>query len=314
MSGSNADRGPTSMTYSDQMGSRSRKAWLLLVKGEEVKVFGGETIPAWCVVRGTDYRKNGMWSHSTYRLELAPGVRAISGNDGWETGRFAEGLRSAVRRAAPIDRWTDFGEALGISVPSAMTFLRAWRPRAADRFDEVDVQMNALDDAADAVGAQAEIETVTVSFGSPTRRERSEGFWENPKQIPGHAGEIRLIDPSKGWEKENISVHGVVGSVLSATHAAGHGGGYVTVTLALVPGTEVQAPELEVAHVSTPVEEPKVEVVPVTTFAYVSRKDFRCTCGGWAQLTGGEFVRYNAGESIVTTCGKCSLSGEVRKG
>ncbi len=233
-----ATNNDTNMTWSDQIGSRGRRGWLLLVKGEEITPFNGSNIPGVVVIRGTDYTKNGKWSHNTYRLELAPGVRAIASRDGWETGRFVEGLQSAVSHGSPVDTWADVANALGVSVPSAMQFLRSWRSKAADALDEVDAALTALDEAADEAEAEQDTETVVVSFGSPTRRMRAEGFWTNSKSIPNHDGELRLIDKEKGWTKDNIKVAGIIGTVVSATHSSGHGGGYVSVTVAIVPGTE----------------------------------------------------------------------------
>ena len=237
------NNGSTNITWSDGIGSRGRKAWLLLIKGESITPFKGQNVLGTIVVRGMDYTKNGKWSHTTYRLELASGVRSISGMDGWETGRFVEGLRSAVSYNGNVDTWADVANALGVSVPSAMFFLKEWRPKAAATLDEVDAQLTVLDEAAEEVKAKADTETIVVSFGAPTRRQRSEGFWENPKNIPGHDGRIVLIDTSAGWVKENVRVVGIVGSVISATHASGHGGGYVSVTVAVVPGTSVADPE-----------------------------------------------------------------------
>ena len=229
-------------TWSDQMGSRSRRAWLLLIKGEEITAFNGQNVDRVAVIRGTSYSKNGKWSHTTYRIELAPGVRAISGKNGWETGRFVEGLRSAVSFSSPIDTWADVANAMKVSVPSVMEFLRNWRPKAAEALDKVDAALTALDDAADEAEAVQDTETVVVSFGSPTRRMRADGFWTSPKSIPNHDGELRLIDADKGWTKDNITVVGVLGTVMSATHSSGHGGGYVSVTVAIVPGTESEIP------------------------------------------------------------------------
>lgn len=255
----NSSNAVGTMTWSNEMGSRGRKAWMLVIKEENVTTFAGDSIPGMIVVRGTDYRKNGKWSHTTYRLELAPGVRAVSGRDGWETGKFVEGLRSAVSGSGPIDTWADVANALGVSVPSAMKFLRDWRPKAAEALDEVDAKLTALDEAADAAEAKADTETVVVSFGSPTRRQREAGFWQSPKGIPGHAAEIRLIDTSKGWEATNIAIHGMVGTVISATHSSGHGGGYVSVTVAVVPGTATMTEEPAEMIVSEP--EPQLEAI-----------------------------------------------------
>ncbi len=125
------------ITWSDGIGSRGRNPFLLFVRGDEAIVFHGQNIPGVVVVRGTDYTKNGKWSHTTYRLELASGIRHIAGRDGWETGRFVEGLASAVGCKTP-DTWADTATALGISVPSAMELLRSWRPKAAEKLDEVE--------------------------------------------------------------------------------------------------------------------------------------------------------------------------------
>lgn len=224
------------------MGSRSRSAWLLLVKGEEIISFAEKTMSGWVVVQGTDYSKNGKWSHTTFRLELANGVRAIAGHNGWETGRFVEGLRSAVSGSGPIDRWPDLAHALGVSVPAAMAFLREWRPKAAAALDLVDAQLEALEASVPATSEIVDTVTITVSFGSPTNRAIADGWWSAPKQITGQKAQLRLIDPKKGWEKENIVVVGMTGTVLNAVSSSGMHGGYRAITVAVVPGTETQIP------------------------------------------------------------------------
>lgn len=229
-----------SITWSDGIASRGRNPWLLFIKGDEVIVFDTKNIPGVVVVRGTDYSKNGKWSHTTYRLELASGIRHISGHNGWETGRFVEGLGDAVGCATP-DTWADTAKALGVSVPSAMEFLRAWRPKAADKLDEVEQSLAELEEAS---AKQEDSVIVTVSFGAPTNRQIREGYWESPKSIPNFAAEIRLIDSNSGWVEGNISVNGISGTVLSVKHSAGMHGGYYAVSVALIPGTEIPLPAL----------------------------------------------------------------------
>lgn len=236
------------MEWNDRMGERSRKAWLLLVRGEEVEIFSGKTIPGFVVVRGTDYHQNGKWSYTTYRLEVASGVTPIPGLNGWETGKFTEGLRSSLRTGS-IDTWSDLALALGTSVPAAMKFLRKWRPKASAVLDEVDHDLESLD----SVGGEKDNETVVVSFGGPSNRQIAAGFWRQCKKIPGHPGEIRLIDPEKGWVKNNIRIARMLGVVLSAVESAGYHGGYVSVTVAVVPGSSIDEPD----------EEMVVEVPPI---------------------------------------------------
>lgn len=234
-----------SIKWSNQIGSRDRSAWLLFVRGDEIIPFGGQDIPGVVVVRGTDYEKSGKWSHTTFRLQLADGIREIAGRDGWETGRFVEGLGSAVGHATP-DTWADTAKALGVSVPSAMEFLRSWRPKAAAKLDEVEQALANLEEAS----AQQETDSVivTVSFGSPSNRAIREGYWESPKGISGYNAEIRLKDREQGWNEGNIEVVGISGTILSVKHSAGMHGGYYAVSVAVIPGTETEIPPFETAR------------------------------------------------------------------
>lgn len=220
----------TEFEWNNGIGSRERRAWLLLIKGERVEVFTGADVSGFAAIIASSYKKDGKWSSTTYRIGLFPGVRAIAGMDGWETGKFIEGLRSAAG-VAKVETWSDVGSALGVSVPAAMKFLREWRLKAAEALDEVDSKLTALEDAT--ADADGEVETTTVSFGSPTRRRREEGFWTSPKSIPGVDGEVELVDPAGGWTLGNVRVTGCAGQVLSVTHSSGQGGGYVAVVVAV---------------------------------------------------------------------------------
>lgn len=234
------------ITWSDEIGSRGRKPFLLFVRGDEIIPFrGGENINGVVVVRGTDYTKNGKWSHTTYRLELADGIRHIAGRDGWETGRFVEGLASAVGCATP-DTWADTAKALGVSVPSAMEFLRSWRPKAAAKLDEVEQALANLEETSSREETDSVI--VTVSFGSPANRAIREGYWESPKGIPGYNAEIRLKDRSQGWTEKNIEVVGISGTILSVKYSPGMHGGYYAVSVAVIPGTETEIPPFKTAR------------------------------------------------------------------
>lgn len=228
----------TTMEWNNGMGHRGRLPWLLLVKDGIVTPFAGVTIPELVVVRGTSFSKNGKWSATTYRLEIGQGVRAMAGKDGWETGRFSEGLAALTHR--PVDTWGDVAAALGVSVPSAMAFLAAWRPRAALALTAVDDAIAALDDANDLDDADGAIEIVTVDFGSPSNREIRGGYWEAPKSLPGGTGRIELIATdyaSGGWgEPANLRLVGVEGRILSATHSRGMHGGYYAVRVAVYRG------------------------------------------------------------------------------
>jgi len=78
----------THITWNDQIGKRGRRPWLLLIKDDVIHSFEGDSIPGIVAVVGYDYQPNGKWSNTTFRLALAPGVRAISGLNGWNTATF----------------------------------------------------------------------------------------------------------------------------------------------------------------------------------------------------------------------------------
>ena len=88
------------MEWKNQLGSRGRTPWLLIIRDDCVVPFLGSNIPGSVVVRGTDYEKGGKWSCTTYRLELSPGTRYLAGRQGWETGIH---VTSAARA------WSFFG-------------------------------------------------------------------------------------------------------------------------------------------------------------------------------------------------------------
>lgn len=220
--------------WKNQAGPRSRRAWLLLVKGDVVYEFKGDAINGVVVIIGQDYTSQGRWSYTTYRLYLAPGVRPIAGHNGFETGTFNEGLREATSFRGPVDRWIDIANALGVSLSSAEAFVRATRPKHAQRFDEVEAAIKAIDEV-----ATDGSETLTFTFGSPSRRLREAGFWSWPVVIYSDNGQEvgRVTQGNGSWSTPAATgnVH-----VLSAESASGHRGGNITLTLAVPAGCRAE--------------------------------------------------------------------------
>ena len=100
-----------------------------------------------------------------------------------------EGLRSSVGFKTPIDTWADVANALGVSVPSAMEFLKGWRPKAAQALDDVDAQLTALDEVS-TVGGEI-VDTETVGLDSLQR------FRERTATPRDHRRLVRIqIDPA----------------------------------------------------------------------------------------------------------------------
>ncbi len=221
-----------SETWTEQLGHRSRRPWCLVTHGGRVCRFNGDNIPGILTVVGTDYRKDGKWSSTTYRLAVADSAQLITGHMGWETGTFREGLRKSLL-APPLDRWSDLAAALGVSVQAVQQLIRPWLPDEAAALDRIEEQMAALERAEEAAAKEAV--TVSFAFGSPTRAEMAKGYWVSPKPVPGHPGvSVALRDPDAGWATGNVVLVGATGEVLRVTHASGYHGGTVSVAVSFV--------------------------------------------------------------------------------
>jgi len=128
--------------WSNEPGPRSRGAWLILRKGEELREFKGETIPGWVVVVSSRFTKNGKWSHTTYQLALGAGVVAIPGRTGWETGRWTEGVQAATGK--PTGTWSELAVALGVSEDAVRAFVTANYPKTGERLTQTEKELAAL--------------------------------------------------------------------------------------------------------------------------------------------------------------------------
>lgn len=218
--------------WTEQLGHRGRRPWCLVTHGGGVSRFTGDSIPGILAVVGTDYRQDGKWSSTTYRLAVADGVRIVSGHMGWETGTFREGLQKSLL-APPLDRWADIASALGVSVQAVQQLIRPWLPNEAAALDRVEEQMAALARAEEAAATEAV--TVSFTFGSPTRAEMAKGYWTSPKGVPGHPGvSVALRDPDAGWVDGNVTLVGSEGQILRVTHASGYHGGTVSIAVSFV--------------------------------------------------------------------------------
>jgi len=216
------------MKWSDRIGHRSRPAWLLLIdQAGIVHVFMGDSIPGLVAVVGTVYEKCGKWSHTIYRLELAPGARSIAGHDGWETGRFVEGLASATSRSH-CDRWIDVANALGATLAETQRFLREWRSKAAGVLDQVEIDLASVETET------GDVETIAISFGGPTNRVIAEGFWDWPVRVVAGADrekEVgRIVYKDDKWQSQGDI------KIVALEHCAGYHGGTISMRIAAPAG------------------------------------------------------------------------------
>ena|GEM_PF-4539314 len=55
------------------------------------------------------------------------------------------------------------------------------------------------------------------------------------------------------------------------------------------------------------------EVIGNGSFTFVGKRDFRCSCGGFAQVSKSDANAYKNGAEISMTCGKCRATGKAKK-
>ena len=188
----------------------SRLAWLILIRKDEVKFFNGMDIKSFVSVMSytthRDWKRNGKMCGTSYYLKIEDGVRVVTGLDG-STG-FIDGLGEAIGRRLS-NSWDFVASALGVPVGNVKESFRSWRPEEAARIDKSEKDLG-IQRAERKFGV-----TTTVAFGYPTVAELKNGFWDQPKPIPGSSGKIQKIDPTRGWVKNNITIVGVSGDVVS---------------------------------------------------------------------------------------------------
>lgn len=73
----------------DRVGARGRlHKNLIVVPGEGIVKFAGESIPPRCTIVSVGYKKDGKWSHTSWTLELAPDTYLVVFDQNWETGKW----------------------------------------------------------------------------------------------------------------------------------------------------------------------------------------------------------------------------------
>jgi len=193
--------------YNDGRCSGGRRPRLYLAKGGQIVKFEGANIPGYCAITKEVFEKNGNFSNTTFDLLLAPGVRPLY-------------FLSPLHRTwgDNLGSWAEVAQELGLPVEVAQKIVREEYPSTAARLDEVERFVASL-------GTEAEVETVIVVFGSPTRRQSRAGYWNEPKYGKTTDGRKVVVQPGpKGWG-EAVAVEPEGARVVSCRHTpAMHGG------------------------------------------------------------------------------------------
>jgi hypothetical protein len=207
--------------WSDGLEAGGRRPRLYLVKAGQATKFTGQNIPGLVALAAVERMEAGKWSHTTYRLLLAPGVEPLC---------FLSPLHGHWGQ-----HFTSLGEAaahLRLPVEEARRIIAAEYPVTEARLDAV--ERFAL--ATEAAGLEPEI--VIVSFGSPTAGERRGGYWFQPKTGRASDGTEVTVEPATDANRNPDWYHPTVRSPLGATiissrHTPGPAGGYWAVEVSV---------------------------------------------------------------------------------
>lgn len=209
-------------TYNDgrQPGGRRPRLWLAKNGDGVAKKFNGNDIPGFAIVASQEFRPNGKWSNTTYRLMISPGVTPVYMISPLH-GIWGQDFLS----------WCEAAAQLGISEALARQIVASEYPDTAARLDKIEAEFARLAETS------PEPEVVFIHFGSPTNRQIEDGFWETPKE--GETTDGRLVrivrDDSEGWHKPRaVEPEGAV--VVGVKKTPGHHGGWYEVQVVVPPG------------------------------------------------------------------------------
>jgi hypothetical protein len=122
---------PVEWSWNNGIGSRSRRPrCLVLAPNGDIHRFTGQSIAGVVKVLGSDYKKNGKWSNSTFRCISPPGTVTISWKQDWETGEtFGQDYwREVEEWLLKYAKHADFEQ--------LVTIIRDAWPKIATRLDE----------------------------------------------------------------------------------------------------------------------------------------------------------------------------------
>lgn len=208
------------MLWSDGRHCGGRFERLYFAKGGQAHKFSGETIPGVAVVVGSSYNKNGKWSSTTYKLELAPGVAPV---------RLCSPLHGTWGET--LTGWAAAMAELGLPYEATREIVLAEYPKTAARLDAVEAALEAIETTA------SDSEIVSIAFGAPTNRQAAEGYWGAIKvgaTSTGNRVEIAPgTEPDGAIDWNNPVVVAPAGAaIVGVRHSPGHHGGYWHVDVA----------------------------------------------------------------------------------
>lgn len=131
-------------TITDGIASRGREHLnLVLIPGERIQEFQGESIPPAVRVLSTSYTKNGKWSHTTWKIWVDEDCCVLEFSQDWGTGRYFP-TETWPESVAHLNRELKGKPTeMGITPGMLEEFIRIRFPKVASRLDEAEAAWNA---------------------------------------------------------------------------------------------------------------------------------------------------------------------------
>lgn len=130
--------------YKDEPLSAGRppeKLFFFSPTGLEIYKFEGRSIPGVCVVKSSNYVKNGKWSHTAYRLVISPGFSPCALRIEMHQDGVFSGCGTWAEAAARIHR---SGAPANLDLRIVQDFLKTHFAKAHERIAENEAQLAAL--------------------------------------------------------------------------------------------------------------------------------------------------------------------------
>ncbi len=218
------------VTWNNKMQSRRRKPVAIIIGADgSVAEFRTSGVLGQYAVHESAHEKCGKWSNSTYRITMSEGVRFYTWTPDFDTGKSFPDCQTWD------DVYAEVFQSVGLPLDkgSLVACLRVMKSGLAERVDSTEEILASLSRNDD------DVEIVTINFGNPTNRQIDDGYWTRDEiEFDG----VRLRKTCEYWQSamlDDIEVVEPIGArVLSADHARGHHGGYMTIKVALPPKEE----------------------------------------------------------------------------
>lgn len=200
------------VTYNNGIGNRNRQCRLMIYTRNRIWDFDGSDIPGIAMVIGTpDYTRKGKWSNTTYKIQLAAGVKASYKMQNFDSGKYVDNHTSinSIKKELELDGCDNY---------AVEEFLKRNYVSCYVRYIDHIENLRQLEDAADRQNS----DIVTYTFIE--------------ERISKRQGKRKLLINGVVFDGEEME--GV--KIVSQKNVSGYGGGQKIYELMILTSMEVE--------------------------------------------------------------------------